>query len=244
MPATQPPESAKATYDRPPSGLPAAILFDLDGTLVDSEPKWSETERGLAEKYGSRWTEADAFSTIGNPLAVTVAEMRALGLPLTNEEAINEIVQMMVAHHRAGVEWMAGVEALLETVRSAQIPAAIVSASFRSLVDAVLAAAPGGVFHDSVAGDEVHANKPDPEPYLTGASRLGVAIGDCLVIEDSVSGATSGVVAGAHVLVVPSNLDHLDDFERLGASITTSLELVGIDELSRMHAGERLRLGL
>jgi beta-phosphoglucomutase-like phosphatase (HAD superfamily) len=100
------------------------------------------------------------------------------------------------------------------------------------------------VFHDSVAGDEVHANKPDPEPYLTGASRLGVAIGDCLVIEDSVSGATSGVVAGAHVLVVPSNLDHLDDFERLGASITTSLELVGIDELSRMHAGERLRLGL
>lgn len=228
----------------PDSQLPAAILFDLDGTLVDSEPLWGASERAMAEKHGSRWTEADAHSTIGKPLAVTIAEMRALGLPLSAEEALDELVGVMVDHHRDGVTWMPGVEALLATVRAAQVPAAIVSASYRRLIDAVLAAAPEGVFSTSVAGDEVHANKPEPEPYLTAAERLGVPIADCLVIEDSVSGATAGVTAGAHVLVVPSSLAQLDEFERLGVSLADSLERIGVDELARLRAGERLRLGV
>lgn len=226
------------------SQLPAAILFDLDGTLVDSEPLWGASERAMAEKHGSRWTEADAQSTIGKPLVVTIAEMRALGLPLTAQEALDELVGVMVDHHSEGVEWMPGVESLLATVQATQIPAAIVSASYRRLIDAVLASAPEGVFVESVAGDEVHANKPEPEPYLTAAERLGVPIEACLVIEDSVSGATSGVTAGARVLVVPSNLEQLDEFERLGVSLADSLERIGVDELARMRAGERLRLGI
>jgi HAD superfamily hydrolase (TIGR01509 family) len=226
------------------SQLPAAILFDLDGTLVDSEPLWSASERAMADRHGSRWTEDDARSTIGKPLAVTIAEMRALGLPLTADEALTELLVVMVGHHSHGVTWMPGVEALLATIGEAKVPAAIVSASFRRVIDSVLAAAPEGAFAHSVAGDEVHANKPEPEPYLTAAKLLGVPIEHSLVIEDSVSGATSGVTAGAHVLVVPSNLEQLDEFERLGVSLTDSLERIGVDELARLRSGERLRLGI
>jgi HAD superfamily hydrolase (TIGR01509 family) len=226
------------------SQLPAAILFDLDGTLVDSEPLWSASERAMADRHGSRWTEDDARSTIGKPLAVTIAEMRALGLPLTADEALTELLDVMVGHHSHGVTWMPGVEALLATIGEAKVPAAIVSASFRRVIDSVLAAAPEGAFAHSVAGDEVHANKPEPEPYLTAAKLLGVPIEHSLVIEDSVSGATSGVTAGAHVLVVPSNLEQLDEFERLGVSLTDSLERIGVDELARLRSGERLRLGI
>jgi beta-phosphoglucomutase-like phosphatase (HAD superfamily) len=93
---------------------------------------------------------------------------------------------------------------LLRDLAEHQIPQALVSSSYRILVDAVLAELPGHPFVISLAGDEVTHGKPDPEPYATAADRLGVAIGDCVVIEDTSTGCRSGAAAGARVVYCPS----------------------------------------
>ena len=186
------------------SSLPSAVLWDLDGTLVDTEPDWIACERVLVESYGGTWTDADSLALIGSDLLTAGAHIRDQGsVPLTPEKIVEWMLDEMVERVRGSVRWRPGAHELLTELRSAGVPCALVTMSYRRLVDVVLADLPDDTFGAVVTGDEVVNGKPHPEPYLTAAALLGVEPQDCVVIEDSSTGVAAGLAAGSRVLAVP-----------------------------------------
>ena len=183
---------------------PAAVLFDLDGTLIDTEPSWMAAETALAAAHGGRWTQEQARSCIGNPIPVSAARLRAeAGVDLPVEDIVERLLDEVIAGLRLGVPWQPGARELLAALRGHQVPCALVTMSYRRLVDVVVGHLPPGTFATVVTGDEVSRGKPDPEPYLSAAARLGVDPGGCVVVEDSPAGVASGLAAGAVVVAVP-----------------------------------------
>lgn len=191
--------------------LPAAVLFDLDGTLLDSEDLWWDAECRVVGAWGGTWTREDQAHCLGGPLERVTAYMaERTGAPFTPEAIGEQLLEAMEALLRSGdLEWRPGALELLIECRSAGVPTALVSASHRRLLDAVSDAVsdhpgiPDPAFDVTVAGDEVDEGKPHPEPYLEAARRLGVPIANCIVIEDSPTGVASGQASGAYVLAVP-----------------------------------------
>jgi HAD superfamily hydrolase (TIGR01509 family) len=183
---------------------PAAILFDMDGTLIDSEPIWFATEVGILAEYGFDLGREHEAEVLGKPNEVVVAYLLAVsGIPLTPEQLNLRIEEAMSARMSAGIELIAGAKELLTEIGAAGIPAALVSASTRRVVDACLGSIGAHHFKFTVSGDDVTNGKPHPEPYLTAARLLGVDPAECVVIEDSPSGSASGAAAGCRVLSLP-----------------------------------------
>lgn len=195
--------------------IPAAILFDLDGTLLDSEELWWEAESRTVADWGGHWTREDQAHCLGGPLERVSAYMaERTGSPLPPVEIGERILATMEALLRAGqLRWRPGALALLTECRSNGVATALVSASHRALLDAVADAVahepgmPDPAFDVTVAGDEVNEGKPHPEPYWTAAEKLGVDIAECVVIEDSPTGVASGQASGAYVIAVPHIVD-------------------------------------
>jgi HAD superfamily hydrolase (TIGR01509 family) len=186
--------------------LPAAVLWDMDGTLVDTEPFWFAAEGDLVRSYGGTWTRRHAEELVGSSLATTGQVMRAAGVPLTDEEIVERLLDEVVERTSRDVPWCPGARELLARLREAGVPCALVTSSYARLADPVVAALPAGSFETVVTGDVVHHGKPHPEPYLTATSRLGVAAEHCVAIEDSDNGARSAEAAGARVLVVENHV--------------------------------------
>lgn len=185
--------------------LPAAVLWDMDGTLVDTEPLWITAERTLVERHGGTWTEADSLSLVGSDLLAAGEYIQAKGgLPMTPAQVVDYMVSEVLAGVRTHVEWRPGARELLDALRAAGVPCALVTMSYRVLADAIDRHLPEGTFASVVTGDEVVQGKPHPEPYLTAAAAIGVDPGECVVIEDSGTGVASGLAAGARVLGVPN----------------------------------------
>ena len=182
-----------------------AVLFDMDGTLIDSEPLWQRTEAKIVASFGKVWTEEDGESLTGNSLFDSASLMIKLkNLPLAPEKA----VEMMVANMHElyvleGVPWIPGARELLSDLASAQIPTALVSASYDLLVRDVCASAPQGSLEVMVTGSEPNMQqKPSGDPYRLAAQRLQVPIEHCLVVEDSAPGLAAGQDAGARLALV------------------------------------------
>ncbi|HEY0559745.1 MAG TPA: HAD family phosphatase [Frankiaceae bacterium] len=185
------------------SDLPAALLWDMDGLLVDSEPVWSIAETELYASWGRVWTEEVKAACMGRRLDTAVPIMIEYAGVDADPAAVSAwLLDRMVQLFAAALPWRPGALELLAETAELGIPQALVSSSYRVLVDAV--AAVSGPWALTLAGDEVVRAKPDPEPYRTAAATLGVAPGECLVLEDSLSGARSGRDAGCAVIVVPS----------------------------------------
>ena len=186
---------------------PAAVLWDMDGLLVDSEPLWTVAESELADSLGCVWTVEVKNAVMGTRLERAVPMMlELLGAahgPSEVRAASDFLLMRMVSLFEGGMALRPGAAGLLARVAEAQIPQALVSSSYRVLVDAVLRTLGAHPFVLTVAGDEVREGKPHPEPYLTAAAALGVRALDCLVLEDSPSGVASGEAAGAWVVAVP-----------------------------------------
>jgi HAD superfamily hydrolase (TIGR01509 family) len=184
-----------------------AVLWDMDGVLVDSEPLWTVAEIELAALLGGTWSDEIKALVVGTRLDVAVpAILRFFGAPDTPErvaETSGWLLNRMVELFAGRLATMPGAVELLAAVHATGVPMALVSSSFRVLVDAVLAQGIGP-FALSLAGDEVGRAKPDPEPYLTAAQRLGADPSRCVVIEDSPSGVAAGEAAGCAVVAVPS----------------------------------------
>jgi HAD superfamily hydrolase (TIGR01509 family) len=195
--------------------LPAAVLFDLDGTLIDSEDLWWDAECRTVATWGGTWTREDQAHCLGGPLERVTAYMaERTGAPLAPDAIGDLLLTTMEQLLRAGdLEWRPGALDLLVECRSAGVPTALVSASHRRLLDAVADAVehqpevPHPAFDVTVAGDEVNEGKPHPEPYEEAARRLCVGIEDCVVIEDSPTGVASGQASGAFVVAVPHIVD-------------------------------------
>ena len=185
----------------------AAVLWDMDGLLVDSEPLWTVAEVALAEELGGRWSDQLKAAIAGTRLDVAVpAILEHYGRPTdlaTVAWASDWLLQRMVELYAEDPPLLDGVPELLSVLHEARVPQALVSSSYRVLVDAVLAHG-YGPFALSISGDEVTHGKPHPEPYLTAAARLGVDPAHCVVLEDSAAGVLSGEAAGCAVVAVPS----------------------------------------
>jgi len=184
-----------------------AVLWDMDGLLVDTEPLWTLAEQELAVRLGGAFTADLKAAIVGTRLDVAVPLfLEHLGHEVTPEavrESAGWLLARMVELFERPLPLQPGAAALLKAVDDAGVPQALVSSSFRVLVDAVLAHG-AGPFATTLAGDEVVRGKPDPEPYLTAAARLGVDPVRCVVLEDSPAGVASGEAAGCAVVAVPS----------------------------------------
>jgi HAD superfamily hydrolase (TIGR01509 family) len=202
----QPNASASSVVPDATSGL-AAALWDFDGTLADTEPLWVAAEYDLINGLGANWSEEHAQHMVGNALLDSGAYIiEVIGRPdLSAEWIVAQLLHRVVkALSTQPIPWRPGALDLLRSFNEANIPCALVSASYRVLLDAALRQLPPASFQASVAGDEVSRGKPDPEPYQEACRQLGVDPWRCVVLEDSGTGAMSGNAAGALVLAIPN----------------------------------------
>ena len=181
-----------------------AVLFDMDGTLVNSEPFWLIAETELMARYGHQWTDEDQAYCLGGPLPKVGAYMSKLANrandPLYFE---TELVRLVAEEFKAGLQFVPGARELVEDLVESQIPMALVSASPRLLVNAALDLLPAGTFLTSISNQDVTTSKPHPESYLLAADHLGVEIKRSIVLEDSKTGIDAGLASGAIVIGIP-----------------------------------------
>ena len=184
-----------------------AVLWDMDGLLVDTEPVWTVAEEELAERLGGTWSDELKARIAGTRLDVSVPTiLQWYGVAPTAEvvqETSTWLLHRMVELYRTEVRVLPGVRELLAELAHEEVPQALVSSSYRVLVDAVLGHG-FGPFAVTVAGDEVDHGKPSPDPYLLACGLLDVETRQCVVLEDSTAGVLSGKAAGCAVVAVPS----------------------------------------
>jgi HAD superfamily hydrolase (TIGR01509 family) len=193
-----------------------AVLWDMDGTLVDTEPYWIATEFAMAEKYGAPWSEAHAMELVGSDLVESGRYIKkVMGLDLTPEEIVEELLDGVVAKVELAVPWRPGAVELLASVRAAGVRCGLVTMSYQRFVAPILAHLPPESFSVVVTGEQVEQGKPHPEPYLTAAAALGVPPEECVAIEDSNTGAKSAEAAGCLVLVVVNHVPVLEGPRRV-----------------------------
>ncbi|WP_240809907.1 HAD family phosphatase [Actinomadura sp. WMMA1423] len=188
-------------------GGPQAVLFDMDGLLIDSEHVWLEVESEVMAWLGGEWSPAHQERLVGGSLYLAVDYMLELtGADAPREEVGRRMLDGMAERLGACVPMMPGAKDLLAEVRAAGMAAALVSSSHRRLIEPVLDAVGREHFALSVAGDEVARTKPHPEPYLTAAARLGADPARCVVLEDSPNGVAAAEAAGCVTVAVPGLL--------------------------------------
>jgi HAD superfamily hydrolase (TIGR01509 family) len=186
--------------------LPSAVLWDFDGTLVDSQPYWTATWLEMAERRGGLWNDEYSLALVGLDLLDAGRYLGDhLGVADDPAQLVAEMVEGVIARIRQEVPWRAGARELLTAIRTDDIPCALVTMSYRSLVEPVLEQLATGTFDAVITGDEVSHGKPHPAPYLTAAAALGVDPRDCLAIEDSPTGVASASAAGCRVIVAPNH---------------------------------------
>ena len=216
--------------------LPDAVLWDMDGTLVDTEPYWMRCEHALAARYGGHWSTDDALAVVGGDLVDSATYMREhMGIDRTPAQIVEELLDGVVALVEQEVPWRPGARELLADLVEAGVPCALVTMSYRRFAAPVVAALPSGSFAAIVVGDEVSRGKPHPEPYRRGAELLGVAPERAVAIEDSPTGAASAEAAGCRVLVVPHHVDVPDGPRRVRRDTLAGL---GPHDLGAMLAGD------
>ena len=182
----------------------AAVLWDMDGTLVDTEPNWTVAELALAERYGGIWSPEQSLEVVGFDLLDAARYMReGMGIDVAPERIVEEMLDDVIEQVEREVPWRPGSRELLTSLREAGVPCALVTMSYARFVKPILEGLPPETFGAVVTGDTVARGKPHPEPYLTAARELDVPAGECLAIEDSDTGATSAAAAGCTVLCSP-----------------------------------------
>lgn len=184
----------------------AAVLWDMDGTLVDTEPDWIEREHEIVREFGNgNWTDEHAHSLVGFDLrdsARYISHHGEVDLPV--DDIVHLLLDGVIERVRRRTPWRPGARELLAELVGAGIPCALVTMSWKRFTDPIVASLPEGSFTVVVTGDGVTRGKPHPEPYLTAAARLGVATSACIAIEDSPTGVRSAVAAGCVTIGVPN----------------------------------------
>jgi HAD superfamily hydrolase (TIGR01509 family) len=210
-----------------------AVLWDMDGLLVDTEPVWTVAEEELAARLGGTWSDELKARIVGTRLELAVPTILGwYGVEPTDVVVADTscwLLERMVELFAERITVLPGVPELLDELARHEVPVALVSSSYRVLVDAVLAHGIGH-FAVTVAGDEVRQGKPHPEPYETACRALGVDPRRCVVLEDSPAGIASGHAAGCAVVAVPSVAGVVVD-EAPRRLVATSLENVRVEHL-------------
>jgi HAD superfamily hydrolase (TIGR01509 family) len=180
------------------------VLWDMDGTLVDTEPYWIEAEYALVAEHGGRWSEEHAHALVGHPLLVSAEYIRLHGsVDLEPLEIVHRLQDHVVGQVDRVTHWRPGAREVLTELVAAGVPCALVTMSWEPLAEAVVRQLPEGTFAAIVTGDQVTNGKPDPEPYATAVELLGARADRCVAIEDSLTGVASAEAAGVPTLAVP-----------------------------------------
>lgn len=182
--------------------LPAAVLWDMDGTLIDSEPYWMEAESELVSTFGAEWTAEDGRDLIGAGLYQSASIFQRKGVDLSATEIVETLSQSVLDHLHREIPWRPGVLSLISDLREAGIPSGIVTMSLRPA--ATFIAEQLGIEH-VISGSDVANEKPHPEAYVSGAALFGADAPACIAVEDSINGLRSAVASGALSLAVPSH---------------------------------------
>lgn len=195
-----------------------AVVFDLDGVLLESEPTWTSVETQLFARYGRPYGPKEKLALIGTGLGQTGKQFETmLDQPGRASKLLAELIELAAAEFGRGVEPMAGAVDLVEELRGLGRPIAVASNSFHRLVDVALkGSALHGAFDVVLAADDVASPKPAPDLFLEACRRLGVGPTEAVAIEDSPTGVASARAAGLFVIGIPSweevRLDEADLF--------------------------------
>lgn len=221
--------------------LPKAVLWDMDGTLVDTEPYWIAGEKKLVAGFGRTWTDEDSLQLVGNDLEGSAAVLQSAGVDMPVSEIVEHLTdQVLVQLAEQGVPFRPGAKELLLALRESGVKTAIVTMSRHRMAEQVVGSIEFDAFDAVLGGDDVTRPKPFPDPYLAGAEALGVDISDCVALEDSPTGLRSAVASGATSV----GIEHLVSLEGLGAAaVWQSLAGRGVDDLARLWHADRAEGG-
>lgn len=209
-----------------------AVFWDMDGTLLDSEPIWIEEEAKLMQSLGVDWNEDDARICLGGPMHRVDAYMRERSgdrhEPL---ELSGILIKQMVNRLNESVSFTPGAERLLRELHLLEVPMALVTASTREIVNAALSSIGSHYFERTISADDVLETKPNPEGYISAAAQLEVSIERSLIIEDSHTGMTAAIESGAFVLGIPHfyqlptghKVRHIESLDKLDSKILAEL---------------------
>lgn len=216
--------------------LPEALLWDMDGTLIDSEVYWVAAQVELAQSHGAQFDARQSLEFVGKPLTHSARIYRSLtGIEMSEEDVIASwCTYVETAIVERGVPWRPGALELLTAARAQGVRQALVTSSFTHLAQLIATQVPGGM-DVVVAGDQVARLKPDPECYLSACEQLGVSPGQTVGFEDSGSGVGALLAAGVNAVSIPYMVP-IEPHPRL--SRVRSLTELDLDALRRLVRGE------
>jgi HAD superfamily hydrolase (TIGR01509 family) len=217
-------ESSKSFFD--------AIFFDMDGLMVDSEPQWFLSEIEVTEPFGYTWLEEDQVACLGGPLTRVGQYMfDKCGQVESPHFFTQELIRVQAAKMRGNTPTMPGAVELVKDLQAHGVKTALVSASPRNIVDAVLDNLGHDLFPFSISSDDVSVTKPNPECYLKAAALSQSEISNCLILEDSLTGMNAAISSGARLIAVP----HLVTIEESPTvRVIKSLEQLNYEKLKSL----------
>lgn len=216
--------------------VPQALLWDMDGTIVDTEPYWIIAEQELADLFKATWTHEDGLAVVGQGLPYTATRMQERGVELDLHDIIEALTTRVLEQLDEGVPWRPGALELLTTAQDAGYRQALVTMSIRRMALKIAELVPGQPFSFVVSGSDVTHSKPDPEAYHQAALQLGLPAEQCVAFEDSPSGCTSAFTAGVFTVGIP----HLVSLDTAPTHVTLpTLEGVSLERIEYLFAQPR-----
>jgi HAD superfamily hydrolase (TIGR01509 family) len=230
----------RSSADQP---LLKAVLWDMDGTIVDTEPYWIEAEHELVAAHGGTWSHEQAMQLVGQSLVFSAGVLQRAGVRLETREIIDTLTAQVIGRVRQNVPWRPGARELLDELFSAGVRCALVTMSEAPLAREIVASLPRPYFQFLVTGDTVTKGKPDPEAYLKAVELLRqddpeLTVEQCVALEDSAPGVAAALASGAVTVAIPHIVPLPADPRR---AMWDSLENRGVTDLQDLVA---LRHGL
>jgi HAD superfamily hydrolase (TIGR01509 family) len=210
-----------------------AVFFDMDGTLIDSEPLWFENEVKLMAQFDYAWTVQDQMQCIGGPIQKTANYMSALVHGQNDPQFfIESLISMVSSDFEERLTFMPGALELLIALSETGVRLALVSASPRQMLEAAFRVLEGRYFELLISSDDVFQSKPSPECYLKAADFFGLDISECLILEDSGTGVASARASGASVVAIPHLIEIVGDKQVV---VVDSLKGMSVEDLFALH---------
>ncbi|WP_426977830.1 HAD family hydrolase [Pseudarthrobacter sp. O4] len=185
-----------------------AALWDMDGTIVDTEPYWIEAEHTLVAAHGGQWSHEKATQLVGQSLTFSAGILQEAGVKLERREIIDTLTEHVISRVRTSVPWRPGARELLDELHTAGVRCALVTMSEAPLAREIVASLPKPYFDFLVTGDTVTQGKPHPEAYLLAVELLQQAdpelgLQHCVALEDSAPGVAAAVASGVLTVAIP-----------------------------------------
>lgn len=217
--------------------IPVALLWDMDGTIIDTEPYWIVAECELAAQFGTTWTQQDGLDVVGQGLPYTATRLRERGVALELDDIIENLTSRVLDQLTGELPWRPGALDMLMAAHEAGYRQALVTMSISRMARHIASLVPNRPFEFVVSGSDVAHSKPAPDAYHLAASLLDVDIAQCVAFEDSPSGCTSAFTANAVTIGIP-HLVSLEDTPR--DHILTSLENVSLGDVEELYRASRV----